>query len=85
MKQRRISRPCVERLAECLKLRLVTHQNLGNRKDYYYSYSVVRDDEKGNYKETLLEDKELKEAYKFLGNLLDIECERLGNEERSKI
>ena len=79
MTQHRISRLKVEKLADCLGYRLVTHQWLGDRKDYYYMYSVVRD-EKATYKETLLSNKTLKATYDYLSDLLEIECRKMREE-----
>lgn len=71
MKQNRISRSIVEKMTSSIGLRLVIHQNLGNRKNYYYTYSVVRDENGICAVETLISDKTLKEVYNFLGTLLE--------------
>lgn len=65
MKQSRVSRVRVEKLAQALDYRLVTHQNLGDRRDYWYSYSLVKD-ENGRHKETVIEDTTLKYIYEWL-------------------
>jgi hypothetical protein len=63
MKQSRISRQRVLKFAHIKGYDLITHQNLGNRKDYYYyTYSLVTKNER----DTILFDKELKEIYSYL-------------------
>jgi hypothetical protein len=66
MKQYRVSFKKVNDLCTILKpFRLVKHEWLG-KTDYFYNYSLVIDDSKGNYKETVLQKKSLKEVYNWL-------------------
>ena len=66
MTQTRVSQKRVNDLCNILKFRLVQHEHLGNAKDYYYSYSLVFDDKKGNYKETILRQKSLKFIWNWM-------------------
>lgn len=67
----RASRRQVERIAKCLNKRLVIHERLGNRKNPYYEYSIVQDDDFGNYIYTELSNKSLKICYEYLWDLFD--------------
>jgi hypothetical protein len=65
MGNKRTSFKKVNSLAELLGFRLVKHQHLGNRTDYFYNYSLVRDED-GQYKETVLNQTTLKNIYSWL-------------------
>jgi hypothetical protein len=58
-------------------LRLVSHQNLGDRKNYYYTYSLVRDEDNKKAVEKILEDKTLKEVYNYVSDLLSQKCDKM--------
>jgi hypothetical protein len=44
MKHSRTSRKQVEELCKLFNCRLVCYQRLGNRKDYWYEYSVINNE-----------------------------------------
>ena len=90
----RISRKRVIEICNCLsndklKYELIVHQNLGNRKDYYYTYSIaiygkinyyeshdgsiIGGDRK--HKETVINNISLKQAYNYICRELEKKIE----------
>lgn len=51
---------------------IIKHQNLGNRRDYFYTYSLGLYDNEGRHIETVLHNTSLKSIHDYLCKKLDI-------------